>query len=139
MVIITGKIAKIPLSINPYLTLGIKKGASKSETKIKFREKLNAAMNDDELRAKICFAYDIIVNNSFYIVFTIKMCVIKWLCKQGLVMTEKNKNDSTYDNDTHEFTVIQQQPVSKNKVISSLIWKFLERGGVQGVQFILSI
>ena len=67
MVIIRGKIAKIPLGINPYLTLGIKKGASKSETKIKFREKLNAAMNDDELRAKICFAYDIIVNNSFYI------------------------------------------------------------------------
>ena len=28
---------------------------------------------------------------------------------------------------------------SKNKVISSLIWKFLERGGVQGVQFVLSI
>lgn len=36
-------------------------------------------------------------------------------------------------------SVIQQQPVSKNKVISSLIWKFLERGGVQGVQFVLSI
>lgn len=34
---------------------------------------------------------------------------------------------------------IKQQPVTKNKVISSLIWKFLERGGVQGVQFILSI
>ena len=29
--------------------------------------------------------------------------------------------------------------VNKNTVISSLIWKFLERGGVQGVQFILSI
>lgn len=29
--------------------------------------------------------------------------------------------------------------ISKNKVISSLIWKFLERGGVQGVQFVLSI
>ena len=35
--------------------------------------------------------------------------------------------------------VILQQAVSKNKVISSLIWKFLERGGVQGVQFVLSI
>ncbi len=29
--------------------------------------------------------------------------------------------------------------ISKNTVISSLIWKFLERGGVQGVQFVLSI
>lgn len=29
--------------------------------------------------------------------------------------------------------------VSKNKVLSSLIWKILERGGVQGVQFVLSI
>lgn len=29
--------------------------------------------------------------------------------------------------------------ISKKTVISSLIWKFLERGGVQGVQFILSI
>lgn len=29
--------------------------------------------------------------------------------------------------------------VNKKKVISSLIWKFLERGGVQGVQFVLSI
>lgn len=29
--------------------------------------------------------------------------------------------------------------VTKRKVISSLIWKFLERGGVQGIQFILSI
>ena len=29
--------------------------------------------------------------------------------------------------------------IAKNTVISSLIWKFLERCGVQGVQFILSI
>lgn len=36
-------------------------------------------------------------------------------------------------------TIIQQQVVSKNTVISSLIWKFLERGGVQGIQFVLSI
>lgn len=35
--------------------------------------------------------------------------------------------------------MIPQNDVSKNKVISSLIWKFLERGGVQGVQFVLSI
>ena len=43
------------------------------------------------------------------------------------------------DNNSEDSTVIQQQAVSKNKVISSLIWKFLERGGVQGVQFVLSI
>lgn len=29
--------------------------------------------------------------------------------------------------------------ITKKTVISSLIWKFLERGGVQGVQFVLSI
>lgn len=29
--------------------------------------------------------------------------------------------------------------ITKNTVLSSLIWKFLERGGVQGVQFVLSI
>ena len=43
------------------------------------------------------------------------------------------------DNNSEDSTVIQQETVSKNKVISSLIWKFLERGGVQGVQFVLSI
>ena len=57
---------KFPLRINPYLTLGIKKDASPSETKTKFREKMNEARNDDELRAKICLAYDIIVNKTFY-------------------------------------------------------------------------
>ena len=31
------------------------------------------------------------------------------------------------------------EKISKNTVISSLIWKFLERCGVQGVQFVLSI
>ena len=32
-----------------------------------------------------------------------------------------------------------ENTITKRKVISSLIWKFLERGGVQGVQFILSV
>ena len=27
----------------------------------------------------------------------------------------------------------------KSKVLSSLIWKFLERGGTQGIQFILQL
>lgn len=34
---------------------------------------------------------------------------------------------------------MEEQKISKNTVISSLIWKFLERGGVQGIQFVLSI
>ena len=54
-------------------------------------------------------------------------------------MSDENINDSTSENTEQKSNVIQQQPVSKNKVISSLIWKFLERGGVQGVQFVLSI
>ena len=43
------------------------------------------------------------------------------------------------EENTENSNVIQQEAVSKNKVISSLIWKFLERGGVQGIQFVLSI
>lgn len=57
---------KLPLRIDPYLTLGIKKDASPSETKSKFREKMNEVRNDDELRAKICLAYDVIVNKALY-------------------------------------------------------------------------
>lgn len=34
---------------------------------------------------------------------------------------------------------MNKSSVSKNKVISSLIWKFMERGGVQIVQFIISM
>ena len=34
---------------------------------------------------------------------------------------------------------MEEQKISKNTVISSFIWKFLERGGVQGIQFVLSI
>ena len=56
----------MPLKINPYLILGIEKGATHSKTKNSFREKLSASRNNDELRAKICLAYDIIVNNKFY-------------------------------------------------------------------------
>ncbi len=66
MVFIRARKIYIPLEINPYLTLGIPKGASRSQTKIKFREKMLETKNDDELRAKICFSYDILVNNSFY-------------------------------------------------------------------------
>ena len=53
-------------------------------------------------------------------------------------MSDDNTTTTT-ENEEQKSSPIQQQPVSKNKVISSLIWKFLERGGVQGVQFVLSI
>ena len=56
------KIAKV----NPYLTLGIKKDASIIETKSKFRQKILEARNDDNLRAQVCLAYDILVNKSYY-------------------------------------------------------------------------
>lgn len=36
-------------------------------------------------------------------------------------------------------SIVMSERVTKKTVISSLIWKFLERGGVQGVQFVLSI
>lgn len=54
-------------------------------------------------------------------------------------MSDENITESSSKNQKHKANAIQQQPVSKNKVISSLIWKFLERGGVQGIQFVLSI
>lgn len=49
-----------------------------------------------------------------------------------------DRKDSS-DEETENNNKFTQQPVTKNKVISSLIWKFLERGGVQGIQFVLSI
>ncbi len=36
-------------------------------------------------------------------------------------------------------TISSTRRIARNTVISSLMWKFLERGGVQGVQFVLSI
>ena len=54
-------------------------------------------------------------------------------------MSEENKTNLSSASVEQKSSSVQQQPVSKNKVISSLIWKFLERGGVQGVQFVLSI
>lgn len=58
----------MPLKVNPYLVLGITKNEAKDKatTKNKFREKLSSARNNDEIRAKIFLAYDIIVNNNFY-------------------------------------------------------------------------
>ncbi len=67
MAIIKYKPIKRPIKINPFLILGLPKDANAAQTKNKFREKLLETINDDELRAKICLAYDIIVNKSFYI------------------------------------------------------------------------
>jgi ankyrin repeat protein len=66
VVIVASPLFEFEIKINPYLVLGIKKNSTHSETKKKFREKMIEARNDDPLRAKICLAYDIIVNNDFY-------------------------------------------------------------------------
>ena len=66
MVVISCVKIEMPNKINPFLTLGIKKDESHSSTKLKFREKLIQTMNNDELRAKICLAYDVIVNRNYY-------------------------------------------------------------------------
>lgn len=34
---------------------------------------------------------------------------------------------------------MNNEEITKNKVISSLIWKFLEKGGVQGIQFVVTL
>jgi len=61
------KIKKLlKMKINPYSTLGISKNSTQAQTKSAFRIKLLEAKDDDEWRAKICFAYDIIVNKNFY-------------------------------------------------------------------------
>ena len=54
------------LEINPYVILGLSKNASHSQTKINFRQKMLEAKDNNELRAKICLAYDILVNKVFY-------------------------------------------------------------------------
>ena len=54
------------MKINPYLVLGISKDTTPAQTKKIFRKKMSEARNNDELRAKICFAYDIIVNKKYY-------------------------------------------------------------------------
>lgn len=56
-----------PLVVNPYLVLGISKFFFYfTPIKKKFREKLSESRNDVKLRAKICLAYDIMVNDSYY-------------------------------------------------------------------------
>ena len=56
----------LKMKINPYLVLGISKNTTPGQTKKIFRKKMSEAKNNDELRAKICFAYDIIVNKKYY-------------------------------------------------------------------------
>ena len=60
-------IPRLELSkINPNLILGINKAASYSETKNKFREKILEVGYKIYLRAKVCLAYDILVNKTNY-------------------------------------------------------------------------
>ena len=62
------KLVKIKnsMKVNPFLILGITKNETPAQTKLKFRQKIIEAMNNDELRAKVCLAYDIIVNKAYY-------------------------------------------------------------------------
>jgi len=66
MVVISCVKIEMPTKVNPFLALGIAKDESPTRTKHKFREKMIEARNNDELRAKICFAYDVIVNKDYY-------------------------------------------------------------------------
>lgn len=66
MVIISCVKIEMPQKVNPFLTLGIQKNDSPSKTKQKFREKMIESRNNNELRAKICLAFDIIVNRDYY-------------------------------------------------------------------------
>ena len=68
MAVITGHLIPFDIffRVNPFLTLGLPRGSSHSQTKIVFREKLIEARNDADLRARICLAYDVIVNKDYY-------------------------------------------------------------------------
>jgi len=57
----------LKMKVNPYFILGISKNALPVQTKSVFRKKMLEARDNDELRAKICIAYDIIVNKNYYI------------------------------------------------------------------------
>lgn len=50
----------------------------------------------------------------------------------------KNKINTSFYMEEKQNNIIQTD-TSKRNVISSLLWKFLERGGTQGVQFVLSV
>ena len=66
MVFLTLVKIKNLMKINPFLILGITKNATPAQTKLNFRQKLIDARNNDELRAKVCLSYDIIVNKTYY-------------------------------------------------------------------------
>ena len=56
----------LKMMVNPYLILGISRNALPVQTKSNFRKKIFEARNNDELRAQICIAYDILVNKNYY-------------------------------------------------------------------------
>jgi len=63
----------LKMKVNPYLVLGISKDALPVQTKSIFRKRMFDARNNDELRAKICIAYDILVNKNYYNIFLIRL------------------------------------------------------------------
>ena len=57
----------IPLKINPFSVLELSNNPSAVEIKKKFSEKINEVKSNNELRAKLCLAYDIMLNNNYYL------------------------------------------------------------------------
>jgi len=85
MVVISCHKIEMPSKVNPFLTLGIQKNESHSRTKLKFREKMIEAKNNEKLRAKICFAYDVIVNRDYY-----------YECEKNTYKIKENKKSVYY-------------------------------------------
>ena len=54
------------LQINPYKVLGVKKDAPKYEIKEQFRKRIKEVRDDNDKRAELCLADDIILNPTFY-------------------------------------------------------------------------
>ncbi len=55
------------IKINPFSVLEISNNESTVDIKKKFREKINEIESNDEFKAKICLAYDIMINSNYYI------------------------------------------------------------------------
>ena len=82
MVIIgLGTISLRHLKINPYLVLGIAKNANADQTKQNFFKKMLEAKGDINKKAKICLAYDIIVNKQYYLEISTNTYTINYQLK----------------------------------------------------------
>ena len=57
---------EIPSKLNPYSILGIQTKSNINQITNRFREKMREVRNNNESRAILCLAYDILVNQSYY-------------------------------------------------------------------------